>query len=1027
MKRRNIWVRRIAIVGGAVLVVGCVAAAGFLLVRSQTTPSLNQASFAAVSVPQDGSLVALHNQYNVVAEGFAGAGVRELQLWVNNQQWGTVALDFPRDRLTQTWAWVPSSEGEHHLVARLVAADGSVTESPLVRVYASAALDVRFPVYYETQRGDTADGIAAQFGTDVQTLLETNGQLDPSGSLPGGMDLTIPVPFTDSPPSQTDYGEPAAPPAGGLIVPEGSPVIDVVDGVHLAQAGGGVPLWKAFNLNDGILKPHEAVSLLYLYLSVNGKDWGRYPEDPNDYLQPQAGAFDLTGILKKVAAQAGGGPAQIHAEVWAWRQGELTYLGSYFGEVTTDGGGLQTTATGATQVRMIDYVYQGKEHYKQFAAISSDAPDLDEAFRWTTTLPGVTYALWQVSATGFPAGSTINPPGLVHQGMSPGSGGTFDLDFSDYFLGAGGGGSGGGFGGFGGFDFPNSLDDLLGGNDPSQQFIPWLPKAFFVRVIPMKGQYFPGVPGAVAGPPSVPVLVIYNPKGGYSPKVPPSGPAYEASVVGFQSYRPADPDYGACMVTNYELRDCRNVFGYGGGMESSQWSSVGLEDVENGKLTLAQYQQCGITVPYGTQSCGCPGVSCEGSSSGCSLSPTDWGDCVQEGFEAAGGALGSLVSVATGIYNGAVDFVTDALSSVACGALSGDDKKACEAGVGIAVNVGLASLGLPPEIPDFEKLMNEGLDYALAVAAEQISAQLGFECDKFCQDLIKAGIEGVSDPEKLMDDGLSFAASHAADELKDLGLDCDAKCQGLIQQAAEGDLQVSVAFGVALDKAAADAAAQLTANGYPCDAACQEKIRLSMEEARDLIVSSSNAAAAKPPAPLLLPHPLAVPQPAVVTVEIFRRYESGNVPQEDLDQCGLTIFTDTTTHVGSSEFSFSPFLGQGIELPAMAPGETIQVPIALERKFTEITPAMRDAVLAALQASGTPGGVIGSMISGAASYSTGSGVVSGTDLITWLAMYNGGSLEVKLSGSPFLTVVDGVGMNLPCVAEETWSTAIPKP
>jgi len=988
--------RGVLILGAAalVLVLSVLTAAGLLVLRARATPNLNQASFAAVSLPRDGAILPLHGQYYVVAEAYAGAGVRELQLWVNNQQWGTVVLDSPRDRVTHSWDWVPSSEGEHHLVARLVAADGSVTESPLVRVYASAALDVRFPVYYETQLGDTADGIAAQFGTDVQTLLETNGQLDPSGSLPGGMDLTIPVPFTDSPPSQTDYGEPAAPPAGGLIVPEGSPVIDVVDGVHQAQAGGGVPLWKAFNMHDGILEPHEAVSLLYLYLSVNGKDWGRYPEDPNDYLQPQAGVFDLTGILKKVAAQAGGGPAQIHAEVWAWRQGELTYLGSYFGEVTTEGGGLQTTATGATQVRVVDYVYLGKEHYKAFATISSDAPDLDETFRWTTTLPGVTYALWQVSATGFPAGSTINPPGLVHQGMSPGSGGTFDLDFSDYFLGAGGGGSGGGFGGLGGFDFPNSLDDLLGGNDPSQQFTSWLPKAFFIRVIPMKGQYFPGVPGVVAGPPSAPVLVLYNPKGGYSPKVPPSGPAYEASVVGFQSYRPADPAYANCPVATGSI----DVF------------------------------------PKGMLGCGCPGISCESSSSSCGeFSLEGVTDCAEDLGGAFGGALGSFVSIGTNLYNGAVDFVTEALSSVACGALSGDAKKVCEVGVSIAVNAGLASLGLPPHIPDFEKLMNEGLDYALAVAAEELTAQLGFECDKFCQDLIKAGIEGIQDPDKLFDDGLAFAAERAQAELKELleeeGItwECEATCQKLIEDAGQGEFEPGPLLQGQLDKAADEAAAVLTANGFPCNAACRKAIRDGMGDARDLVVSAANAAAAKPLPPPFVPHPLAVEQPAVVTVEIFRRYESGNVPQEDLDQCGLTIFTDTTTHVGSSEFSFSPFLGQGIELPAMAPGETIQVPIALERKFTEITPAMRDAVLAALQASGTPGGAIGGMISGAASYSTGSGVVSGADLITWLAMYNGGSLEVKLSGSPFLTVVDGVGKSLPCVAEETWSTGIPTP
>jgi hypothetical protein len=96
-----------------------------------------------------------------------------------------------------------------------------------------------------------------------------------------------------------------------------------------------------------------------------------------------------------------------------------------------------------------------------------------------------------------------------------------------------------------------------------------------------------------------------------------------------------------------------------------------------------------------------------------------------------------------------------------------------------------------------------------------------------------------------------------------------------------------------------------------------------------MVISSANAAASKPAPPPLVPHPLALEQPAILTVEIFRRYESGNVPQEDLDQCGLMIFTDALANVGSSQFAFSPFL---IEARALATtGETIQVPVVLRR------------------------------------------------------------------------------------------------
>ena len=995
---------RILGAGALVMVLGAAIAAGWLFLRSRTTLDMGRASFVAVSLPVDGAFVPVHGQQYVIAEAYAASGVRELQLWVNDQQWGSIAPSPARDRVTQTWDWVPSSEGQHHLVARLVAADGSVTESALVRVYASAAMDVRFPVSYETQPGDTAGAIARRFGSDLEDLLDSNRLLDPNGPLPGGVDVTVPIPIGGTQPPLTDYGEPAVPPAGGVIVPVGSSAEQVVDGVHQAQAGGGLPLWKAFTLNDGKLKPNDPVDLLYLYLSVNGKEWGRIPEDPDDYLQPVAGVFDLTSYLKKVAAQAGGGPVPIHAEVWGWRQGEHTFLGSYFGNVTTDGGGLQTTAAGATQLRLIDFIYLGKENYKQGVVLTGDDPDLDESFRWTTTLPGVTYALWQVSDAAFPAGSTLNPPGLVHSGLSAGNGGKFDLDFSDYFDGGRGGGGGfGGLGGLGGFDFPNSLDDLLGGKpDPTKQFNPWLPKAFFIRVIPMKGQAVPGFPGVVAGPPSPALVIIYTPKGApFSPKTPPNGPVYEARVVGFQFFREADPDYAACTVLNYDVKFCQTV---------------------NGQ------QQCQTSIPKGTLGCGCPGVSCKSSGSSCGEFSLDGVmDCGMDLGQAAAGAIGSIVSFGTNLYNGAVDFVTDALASVACGGLSGDAKKACEAGVGIAVNVGLASLGLPPHIPDFEKLMNEGLDYALAVAAQELTAQLGFECDMTCQDLVKAGIEGVKNPDKLFDDGLAFAADRAREELEELGVQCDAACETTIQQAAQGEFEPGPLLQAQLQKAANEAAAALNAKNIACNQACRDAILQGLQDSRDLVISAANAAATKPTPPPVIPHPLAVRQPAVVTVEIFRRWESAGIPAEDLNHCGLSLFTSESTNVGGSQFSFSPFFGKGLELPAIDPGETIQVPIALDRKFSDITPAMIEAALAELKAKGIVMAGLVDATGQLVGATTESGVVSGGTLTAWHELYHGGVLQVKLTGPAFLTVVDGNAKGLPCVAEETWSTGIPAP
>jgi hypothetical protein len=53
-------------------------------------------------------------------------------------------------------------------------------------------------------------------------------------------------------------------------------------------------------------------------------------------------------------------------------------------------------------------------------------------------------------------------------------------------------------------------------------------------------------------------------------------------------------------------------------------------------------------------------------------------------------------------------------------------------------------------------------------------------------------------------------------------------------------------------------------------------------------------------------------------------------------------------------------------------------------------------------------------------------VVSGEDYLTWIESYYGGVLEVRMSGTPFVTSAGG-GKTLPCVAEETRYTPISEP
>ncbi len=143
--------------------------------------------------------------------------------------------------------------------------------------------------------------------------------------------------------------------------------------------------------------------------------------------------------------------------------------------------------------------------------------------------------------------------------------------------------------------------------------------------------------------------------------------------------------------------------------------------------------------------------------------------------------------------------------------------------------------------------------------------------------------------------------------------------------------------------------------------------------------------------PVLLyePHPLADSQPATARVSIFRRYESANVPQEDLDHCFLQIFTEETNTLSSgTPVTGAPFIAQALDLPLMKPGQSLTVPIILDHP---------------------PGSYF--YTSGGASFN-------------WAAFYYGGQIHVRVTGPAFLT--SSTGQALPCIAEDTWTGTAPK-
>jgi len=198
--------------------------------------------------------------------------------------------------------------------------------------------------------------------------------------------------------------------------------------------------------------------------------------------------------------------------------------------------------------------------------------------------------------------------------------------------------------------------------------------------------------------------------------------------------------------------------------------------------------------------------------------------------------------------------------------------------------------GLPPSLPDFDKLADEGLDYAIGIA----TSEMGFECNKQCRDLIKKGFKAVSSGENLFQAGLDLGADMAAKELDKIGVNCDQKCKNLIKDGVQGKATFGQATDAALDQATNQIVQKLQSEGYLCDAACKAAIRSGLEQG-NVIGGFASSAAQPQPEPLFVPHPLATEQQAVVEIELFRRWESASIPAADVAKCNLAVYNQASS------------------------------------------------------------------------------------------------------------------------------------
>lgn len=144
------------------------------------------------------------------------------------------------------------------------------------------------------------------------------------------------------------------------------------------------------------------------------------------------------------------------------------------------------------------------------------------------------------------------------------------------------------------------------------------------------------------------------------------------------------------------------------------------------------------------------------------------GEMCPKSYKGAGNQIdsfGDFVDWATGGIADAFDWVSeryDDLKQIAvdvvmkytffgaqcefiAGAIDDDKTGYCRTIADAAVSSGMVALGIPPSIPNYNELIDKGIDHAVQIAAAEITSQTGVPCVGPCEDALRAGFNQAGD------------------------------------------------------------------------------------------------------------------------------------------------------------------------------------------------------------------------------------------------------------------------------------------
>ena len=479
------------------------------------------------------------------------------------------------------------------------------------------------------------------------------------------------------------------------------------------------------------------VDQAYFYTSVNGEAWRRVPANPKAFLPAVQGGYDLSPFMAELAAGDGSQLKSLSMDGWGWSGGGLVSLGKGAlsaapGAATIDLGGLYdlTALQGSSVPKVVLDPSSKKPLYFTQEVVFTKADDF--AFRWKTGTPAATSGRWEVSRSPYFLSTFLVAEGVEALNPSYEGYSYFNIPFDELLAltaSIGDQPANPVLQGPMAFGSEESLNLGVGESvallpsfgaaaEPSLAFGVLAPlggglaNEYYVRMTPVNGNQ-------AAGEASNTVIVRYDPEAEAQPniQIPMLGPEFYTSLYSVEilEYTP------------------------GAAEDPNQWGCVEFVKVEpNSPADISGYEAGDHACPPSYTGAGYQGWK------GVKKDLNKLGGYLEKGADWAAKAWQDIKAFAVQVILKYTPLGLQCQFAEGVALPEGTCQKVFSVGVDLA----LASMGIPPTIPNFDKLMDEGLDYAVELAAQEalkeIPACVG-PCEDAVKDTIRQALEAAID------------------------------------------------------------------------------------------------------------------------------------------------------------------------------------------------------------------------------------------------------------------------------------------